>query len=150
MKRKDKMAFFIYLFGVLTLVAFGIAYLTCPTIMPYHHEAIGIPWKTLGPGVQALLQALIKMTAAGFFCVRFIHRGLPVHSLPAGRNVGSPGNTGSGIRHDGDIAVRYLEGRLGYRRFDTMASGFDRVFADYFRFFPLTGKDRDLWQRAYL
>ena len=67
MKGRDKIAFFIYLLGVLTLFAFGVAYSMCSTIMPYHHEAIGTPWDTLGPGVQVLLQALIKMTAAGFF-----------------------------------------------------------------------------------
>jgi hypothetical protein len=67
MKGKDKIAFVIYLLGILSLFAFGIAYFFCPTIMPYHHEAIGTPWEALGPGVQVLLQALIKMTAAGFF-----------------------------------------------------------------------------------
>ena len=67
MNRKDKTAFFIYLFGVLTLFAFGIAYLTCPTLMPYHHEAIGNQWDALDHSVQILFQALIKMTAAGLF-----------------------------------------------------------------------------------
>ena len=97
MKGKDKIAFFIYLLGVLTLFAFGIAYLICPTIMPYHHEAIGTPWETLGLGVQVLLQALIKMTAAGFFvCAlsiavilfipfrrgeKWAHRAIPILAL---------------------------------------------------------------------
>ena len=67
MNRKDKTAFSIYFLGVLTLLAFGSAYLTCPTLMPYHHEAIGNQWDTLDHGVQILLQALIKMTAAGLF-----------------------------------------------------------------------------------
>ena len=42
MNKRDKIAFSIYLIISLLGFAFGIADLACSTIMPYHHQAIGI------------------------------------------------------------------------------------------------------------
>jgi len=67
MRKRDKIAFVIYLVGSLSLIAFSIVYLSCSTIMPYHQEAIKMNWEELSTGLQILLQALIKMVAAGFF-----------------------------------------------------------------------------------
>ncbi len=64
---RDKIAFVIYFVGSLALIAFGIAYLFCSTIMPYHQEAINMNWEELSTGLQILFQALIKVAAAGFF-----------------------------------------------------------------------------------
>lgn len=64
---KEKIAFLIYLVNALAWIGFGVAYLSCSTIMPYHRQAIGMDFAELATGVQVLLQALIKMTAAGFF-----------------------------------------------------------------------------------
>ncbi|MDY6906367.1 MAG: hypothetical protein SWH61_16975 [Thermodesulfobacteriota bacterium] len=64
---KEKIAFFIYLANTLGWIGFGMVYLSCSTIMPYHRQAIGMNFEELTTGVQVLLQALIKMTAAGFF-----------------------------------------------------------------------------------
>jgi hypothetical protein len=67
MGTRDKIAFVIYFVGSLVLITFGIVYLSCSTIMPYHQEAINMNWEKLSTGLQFLLQGLIKMAAAGFF-----------------------------------------------------------------------------------
>jgi len=67
MSKRDKIAFVIYFVGSLSLIAFSVVYLFCSTIMPYHQEAIKMNWEELSAGLQILLQALIKMVAAGFF-----------------------------------------------------------------------------------
>ena len=67
MGTRDKIAFVIYFVGSLTLIAFGIVYLSCSTIMPYHQEAINMNWEELSTALQVLFQALIKVAAAGFF-----------------------------------------------------------------------------------
>jgi hypothetical protein len=69
MGKRDKIAFGIYFLLALTSVAFGVAYLFCSTIMPYHRVAIGIPWEQLSSGLQAVLQGLIKVAAAGFLVI---------------------------------------------------------------------------------
>ena len=61
-----KIAFAIYLLIVLALVASGIAYLRCQTIMPYHKAAIGIEWEDIPLASQFLLQALVKAAGGGF------------------------------------------------------------------------------------
>jgi hypothetical protein len=66
MGKRDKIAFGIYFLLALSSVAFGVVYLCCSTFMPYHRVAIGIPWEQLSSGLQALLQGLIKVAAAGF------------------------------------------------------------------------------------
>ncbi len=67
MSMRDKIAFFLYFIFSLALIAFGIVYLFCSTIMPYHQEAIGMNWEELSTGLRVLVQAFIKVTAAGFF-----------------------------------------------------------------------------------
>ncbi len=67
MSKRDKIAFVIYFVGSLSLIVFSIVYLSCSTIMPYHQEAIKIAWEELSTELQILLQAFIKMVAAGFF-----------------------------------------------------------------------------------
>ena len=67
MSKRDKIAFVIYFVGSLSLIVFSIVYLSCSTIMPYHQEAIKVNWEELSTGLQILLQAFIKMVAAGFF-----------------------------------------------------------------------------------
>ena len=69
MSTRDKIAFIIYFIGVLSLIVFGLLYLFCPTVMPYHLEAMGVPWEDLGKELQILLWALVKVAGAGFFVV---------------------------------------------------------------------------------
>lgn len=66
MNKRDKIAFTIYLAICLLGFAFGIAYLACSTIMPYHHQAIGIDWEDLGPGLQVMLINFVNFAGAGF------------------------------------------------------------------------------------
>ena len=63
MNKRDKIAFTIYLAICLLGFAFGIAYLACKTVMPYHHQAIGIDWEDLRPGLQVMLK---NFAGAGF------------------------------------------------------------------------------------
>lgn len=72
MKIRDKVAFIIYLLSCLTVLGFGLVYVFCSTIMPYHQEAIKINWEQLSPGIQILLQGLIKIAAAGMFVTGII------------------------------------------------------------------------------
>ena len=66
MNKRDKIAFSIYLIISLLGFAFGIAYLACSTIMPYHHQAIGMDWEDLGPGLQVMLKNFVNFAGAGF------------------------------------------------------------------------------------
>ena len=68
MKTREKIAFVLYMINSLILIIFGFRYLFCDTVMPYHQEAIGVPWTALEPGLQVLLNGLIKI-AAGFFFI---------------------------------------------------------------------------------
>ena len=67
MNTRDKIAFNIYLVVALAWIAFGIVYISCPSFMPYHRQAVSMPWEALDPGLQVLIQAFMKMAAAGFF-----------------------------------------------------------------------------------
>jgi len=66
MNKRDKIAFIIYLFTSVLGFAFGIAYQACSTFMPYHHQAIGINWEDLGPGLQVMLKNFVNFAGAGF------------------------------------------------------------------------------------
>lgn len=66
MNKRDKIAFTIYLVVILLGFAFGISYLACSTIMPYHHQAIGLKWEDLEPGLQVMLQNFVNFAGAGF------------------------------------------------------------------------------------
>ena len=66
MNKRDKIAFTIYLVVNLLGMAFGITYLACPTVMPYHHRAIGVNWEDLGPGLQVMLVNFVNFAGAAF------------------------------------------------------------------------------------
>jgi hypothetical protein len=66
MSATKKIAFAMYLLGVLALIGSGVAYLLCQTIMPYHKEAIGMEWIDIPIASQLLLQALVKAAGGGF------------------------------------------------------------------------------------
>ena len=67
MKIKEKIAFVLYMINGLISIIFGLIYLFCDTIMPYHQQAIGRDWTELEPGLQVLLNGFIKIAASGFF-----------------------------------------------------------------------------------
>lgn len=64
---REKIAFVLYMINGLLCLVFGFRYLFCNTIMPYHQQAIGMKWEELEPGLQVLLNGLIKIAASGFF-----------------------------------------------------------------------------------
>ena len=66
MNKRDKIAFSIYLIVSLLGIAFGMAYLLCSTILPYHHQAIGVNWEDLGSGLQVMLKNFVNFAGAGF------------------------------------------------------------------------------------
>jgi hypothetical protein len=66
MSTRKTIAFAVYLLGVIALIGFGVSYLLCQTIMPYHKEAIGMEWTDIPVALQFLLQALIKAAGGGF------------------------------------------------------------------------------------
>jgi len=43
----------------------GISYLACPTVMPYHKQAMGLEWSQLNDGLKILLISSVKGLAAG-------------------------------------------------------------------------------------
>lgn len=63
---RNKMAFVIYLVNALALLAFGVVYLSCSTILPYHRQAMNMNWEELNTGLQVLFQAFMKMVASSF------------------------------------------------------------------------------------
>ncbi len=62
MNPRLRISFYLYLFLVLMLFTTGLFYLATPTVMPYHHQAIGIPWTDVAFGERVLLWVLVKVT----------------------------------------------------------------------------------------
>jgi hypothetical protein len=54
-----------YALAALVSIAFGAAYLVRSQFMPYHEEAIGLPWQQLDQRMQTLLLALMRTTGGG-------------------------------------------------------------------------------------
>jgi hypothetical protein len=47
----------------------GSVYLTRGSFMPYHGDALGLPWRELDPALQTLLLALMDVAGAGWIAV---------------------------------------------------------------------------------
>jgi len=47
----------------------GLLYLTTPTFMPYHAEALGVEWHELSPSHQGFVLGVIRGMGAGSFSV---------------------------------------------------------------------------------
>jgi hypothetical protein len=56
-----KVSFYLYILICIFGMAGGIVYLSVPTMMPYHLQALGIPWNDLAEGVRALLWVMVKV-----------------------------------------------------------------------------------------
>ncbi len=59
-------AFICYALVAFFLIIFGVIYLTRPTLMPYHLEAIGRSWTDLDASMQTLFLALMRVAGTGF------------------------------------------------------------------------------------
>ncbi len=62
-----KISFYCYMATSVFFIIGSIIYTACPTIMPYHHEALGVEWEALSINLKVLLISSVKATAAGFF-----------------------------------------------------------------------------------
>jgi hypothetical protein len=52
METRLKVSFGIYLVLAVCLTVFGCMYLITPTVMPYHLQALGVPWNDLNDGTS--------------------------------------------------------------------------------------------------
>ena len=59
-------AFVCYSLVALFLIIFGAIYLTRPTLMPYHLDAIGRSWPDLDAPMQTLFLALMRVAGTGY------------------------------------------------------------------------------------
>ena len=60
-------AFVFYGLAALLSAGFGVVYLLRPRFMPYHQEALGVPWPQVDPRLQALLLGLMRTAGGGLF-----------------------------------------------------------------------------------
>ena len=54
-----------YALAALVSLVFGAVYLVRSQFMPYHEEAIGLPWQQLDQRMQTLLLALMRVAGGG-------------------------------------------------------------------------------------
>jgi hypothetical protein len=63
---RDRVAFGCYLVPALTLLAFGVRYLTASQFMPYHAAALQRQWTDLLPNEQGVMLAALRGGGGGF------------------------------------------------------------------------------------
>ena len=61
MTTRFRISFLLYILFIILAFSAGMVYLAVPTVMPYHHQAIGVSWESLGEGVRALLWVVLKV-----------------------------------------------------------------------------------------
>jgi hypothetical protein len=64
MKTQYKVSLSLYVLLSLLALLSGIMYLAVPTVMPYHQQALGVPWNELGEGPRVLLWMMVKLIGA--------------------------------------------------------------------------------------
>ncbi|RWU03272.1 hypothetical protein DWB63_11750 [Pseudodesulfovibrio sp. S3] len=69
MTMKRRIAFVCYLGVSLLLMGFGIRYYFGGELMPYHLEAIGVPWETLPETLRFMFLLFMNGVGVGFICV---------------------------------------------------------------------------------
>ena len=63
------LAFGCYLLAFFIVSLFAAAYLKRSDFMPYHGQAVGVPWAEIEPRMQVLLMALIRVVGAGWIAL---------------------------------------------------------------------------------
>ena len=53
------------------LLSFGFVYVFRNSFMPYHSDAVSMPWTRVAPATRYLLLALMRATAGGFISLAF-------------------------------------------------------------------------------
>lgn len=66
MTKRERAAFVCYLVPALTLLGFGIRYLTASEFMPYHAAALGREWSNLLPNEKGVMLASLRGGGGGF------------------------------------------------------------------------------------
>jgi hypothetical protein len=66
-KTLDTWVFASYGLAALLSATFGVIYLARPRFMPYHQQALGMPWNQVDPRLQALLIGLMRTAGGGLF-----------------------------------------------------------------------------------
>jgi len=64
--KRDRIAFACHLLPALTLLAFGVRYLTASEFMPYHAAALQREWADLLPNEQGVMLAALRGGGGGF------------------------------------------------------------------------------------
>ena len=67
MSNRDRIALACYLVPALTLIAFGVRYLTATEFMPYHAAALQRDWAGLLPNERGVMLAALRGGGGGFF-----------------------------------------------------------------------------------
>jgi hypothetical protein len=61
MTTRHKVSLYLYLLVCMLGIGGGIVYVSVSTMMPYHLQALGVPWDELPDGVQAMLWLSVKV-----------------------------------------------------------------------------------------
>ncbi|TAL31330.1 MAG: hypothetical protein EPN93_17865 [Spirochaetes bacterium] len=61
MTKAQQVSFYIYALLSFAGILGGMLYIVTPDVMPYHLEAIGIPWSALPAGTRDLLRVMVKL-----------------------------------------------------------------------------------------
>jgi hypothetical protein len=71
------------LYELVGLIALTMGYksISSRQFLPFHEEAAGKRWDDLGPGLQSVLRALLKLTGLGFLVVGLQLVSFPIVSL---------------------------------------------------------------------
>lgn len=69
MTRQNVWVLLVYALPTVGLLLQGLLYLTTPTFMPYHAEALGVAWEELSSSYQGFVLGVIRGMGAGSFSV---------------------------------------------------------------------------------
>ena len=67
-----KIAFTCHSLAMVILVVFGVIYAFRSEFMPYHSDAVGMPWSEVSPSFQILILALMRVVGCAFLTVGFL------------------------------------------------------------------------------
>ncbi|KGY14211.1 hypothetical protein NM22_01775 [Vibrio tubiashii] len=66
MNLQRRVSFGLFLVIAMLMIATGVTYLTAPTLMPYHLDAMQSTWNGLSTGIQTMSINFMKSVSAGF------------------------------------------------------------------------------------
>ena len=66
MNSRIKISFVCHLLATLILITFGVIYIFRSEFMPYHSDAVGMPWGEVNPSFQILILAFMRVIGYTF------------------------------------------------------------------------------------